>query len=460
LTLQDHANVRKKTRLKQQVFYRYRLHVHNRERSLLFYGCRLFQQYIVNAFTACKATRLTWIRTHQTNIRADLYNGLVDAIIREDATGKNQGRRIVLPASFTGSDRFMQRLFQDSIAIISYFGKPNFFITFTANPQWPEILRELKEGQNPLDQPDLITRIFRLKCKEFLADLHKGVLGEHEGHLYTIKYQKHGLPHIYILLFVSSRWRFTDPILINEVICIELPDPEWDPTDELTRLVLAQITHGPCGTDYPKAPCMARETPNGPLRYRKRFPKQFHTRTIVRADGYPEYRRRDDGRTFAVPNLQRPGQETVRDNRWIVPYNPYLLRKYQAHINVEICATIKAIQYITKYVYKGADQVTVQLQINEDEIAKYLQARYAGPAKAIWRLFKFPVHQEYPPVESLAIHLKGEQPVYFPDTITGPELALRMENARSTLMAYFQWNTDHPDEEPKRLYSEFPKYFT
>jgi len=35
-----------------------------------------------------------------------------------------------------------------------------------------------------------------------------------------------------------------------------------------------------------------------------------------------------------------------------------------------------------------------------------------------------------------------------------------MENARSTLMAYFQWNTDHPDEEPKRLYSEFPKYFT
>jgi hypothetical protein len=107
LELRDRANVRKKTRLEQQMFYRYRLHVCNRERSLLFYGCRLFQQYIVDAFAACEATRLTWIRTHQTNIRADLYNSLVDTIIREDATGENQGCRIVLPASFIGGDRFM-----------------------------------------------------------------------------------------------------------------------------------------------------------------------------------------------------------------------------------------------------------------------------------------------------------------------------------------------------------------
>jgi hypothetical protein len=46
-----------------------------------------------------------------------------------------------------------------------------------ANPRWPEILRELKEGQNPLDRPDLIARVFRLKYKEFLSDLCKGVLG-------------------------------------------------------------------------------------------------------------------------------------------------------------------------------------------------------------------------------------------------------------------------------------------
>jgi hypothetical protein len=58
----------------------------------------------------------------------------VNTIIREDTTGKNQGRRIILPASFIGGDWFIQHLFQDSMAIIRFFGKPLFFITFTANP--------------------------------------------------------------------------------------------------------------------------------------------------------------------------------------------------------------------------------------------------------------------------------------------------------------------------------------
>jgi hypothetical protein len=42
----------------------------------------------------------------------------VDTIICEDAMGENQGRRIILSASFIGGDWFMQRLFQDSMAII------------------------------------------------------------------------------------------------------------------------------------------------------------------------------------------------------------------------------------------------------------------------------------------------------------------------------------------------------
>jgi hypothetical protein len=54
----------------------------------------------------------------------------------------------------------MQQLFQDSMAIVCYFGKPTFFITFTANPQWPEIVRELFTGQQATDQPNLIARVF------------------------------------------------------------------------------------------------------------------------------------------------------------------------------------------------------------------------------------------------------------------------------------------------------------
>ena len=58
----------------------------------------------------------------------------------------------------------------------------------------------------------------------------------------------------------------------------------------------------------------------------------------------PKYRRRDDGTSVKVR-----GKDL--DNRWVVPYNAYLLTKFDCHINVEICSTIKAVKYLYKYTY-------------------------------------------------------------------------------------------------------------
>ena len=69
----------------------------------------------------------------------------------------------------------------------------------------------------------------------------------------------------------------------------------------------------------------------------------------------------DNGRTIKVRDVEL-------DNRWVVPYNPWLLLKYAAHINVEACMSIKSVKYL--YTYKGHDcaQLEFSEHLEHDEI--------------------------------------------------------------------------------------------
>ena len=73
-------------------------------------------------------------------------------------------------------------------------------------------------------------------------------------------------------------------------------------------------------------------------------------------NGYPIYRRR-------VCDPIKIGNNLI-DNKWVVPYNPYISTKYNAHINVEICSTIKAVKYLYKYIYKGHDKIVHAISNN------------------------------------------------------------------------------------------------
>jgi hypothetical protein len=97
------------------------------------------------------------------------------------------------------------------------------------------------------------------------------------------------------------------------------------------------------------------------------------------------------------------------DNRWVVPYNPYLIRSFNCHINVEACNNIKSVKYLFKYIYKGHDRPSVAVRENEkkdangnvDEITDYKEARWVGSPEEIWRIYDFDLHQCHPPVLAL-----------------------------------------------------------
>ena len=347
-------------------YFAYRLQVGrpNEPVTLHYYG-RLFQQWIVDMYTVMEQTRLNYLRFNQKQIRAELYNGLQDAMYSGDST-TNVGQRIILPSSFTGGPRQMHKLYQDGMAIVRVFGKPDLFITVTCNPNWPEIKEALLPGQTAQDRPELISRVFNMKLKAIFNDfLKENIFGKVLAYLYTIEFQKRGLPHAHILLILNRSYKPKTAADYDTIVSAEIPDKNRDPNTYKT--VVQSMIHGPCGIHKSNAPCMK----DG--KCSKKYPRNFQENTTENEDGYPIYRRRNNGRTVEVNKIQL-------DNRWVVPYNPYLTTKYDCHINVEICSSITAIKYLFKYVYKGHDRATIEI-IN-DEINLYLDARYISASEA------------------------------------------------------------------------------
>nr|GEW20250.1 DNA helicase PIF1, ATP-dependent [Tanacetum cinerariifolium]GEW24774.1 DNA helicase PIF1, ATP-dependent [Tanacetum cinerariifolium] len=290
----------------------------NESSTLLRGGC-MFEQYLVDAYTAVEEQRLNWTKNNQDTLRVELYHNMCNAVTRGDTSAVGLGKRIVLSRTFTGSPRYMMQNYQDAMALCRTYSNPDLFITFTSNPKWPEISEMLSyfPGQKSHDRPEIGTRIFKIKLTELLDDLTK----------------KH--------VFGKSRG--------DDIISAELPSPTDDP--DAYKTITDYMLHGPCEKDARNAAC----TTDG--KCTKHFPKQFQAETFLDEEGYPHYRRRNNKVTF------KKGKFTY-DNRHVVPHNLYLLLKYKAHINVEWCNRSEAIKYLFKYLNKGPDRATIVIEEN------------------------------------------------------------------------------------------------
>lgn len=213
------------------------------------------------------------------------------------------------------------------------------------------------------------------------------------------------------------------------------------------------MIHGPCGPYNPDSPCMK----DG--KCTKGYPRKLLKETQTGGDGYPLYRRRapDNGGHTIVLKVKNLNMKI--DNRWIVPYTPILSKSFNAHINVEVCNSVKSIKYICKYVNKGSDMAVFGLQNSNvpiNEVDQYQLGRYISSNEAVWRILGFDIHERFPTVTHLSVHLENGQRIYFTE-----ENALQkaIDPPNTTLTAFFQLCAT--DEFAKTLlYNEVPQYYT
>lgn len=127
-----------------------------------------------------ESERLFFIRGHQKNLRCETFENLKNVKNGGGLNGSNVGTPVILPSSFTGGARYMMQNYLDAMSLCKWFGYPDFFITITCNPKWPEVKRFLKDTTlKAEDRPDILCRLFKIKLDAFVKDLKdKSILGK------------------------------------------------------------------------------------------------------------------------------------------------------------------------------------------------------------------------------------------------------------------------------------------
>ncbi|XP_072069540.1 uncharacterized protein [Arachis hypogaea] len=329
-----------------------------------------------------KSKRLKFFRCKQPQLRVDKYKCLHESLINGDVDVARLGKRIILPSTSTGGP--------------SYAGYPIYFITITCNPEWDEIKREVTPiGLKAEDCPDILCRIFKIKLDEF---------------------QKRGLSHAHILLFMSNEFKPQTPDDIDKHITAEILDENERPN--LHGAVQNYMVHGLCGPYNKNSPCMK----NGSCS--KFYPKEFRQRTLIDEAGFPKYRHTDNGQTVKK-------RECVLNNKFIVLYNPKLLLKFGCHINVKYTCQTSPIKYMFKYI---------------------------SACEAVWRLFGYEIQEKELFVIRLPFHLEDEQPVIYGEISNVNDIVERAISHKSIFFGWMAANMSYPYAR-SLTYAEFPTKF-
>ncbi|KAL5176913.1 ATP-dependent DNA helicase pif1 [Glycine soja] len=137
----------------------YRLNIPHKDHANI-HATKRKQQWIVDGYCMIESQKLNYVRQHQQQLRVDKYINLIGSNDHPETLGRDIGKRIILPSSFVGGQRYMEQLYFDGMAICGHLGFPDLLLTMTCNPTWPEIQRKVTQSNlTPNEQKTIVDTI-------------------------------------------------------------------------------------------------------------------------------------------------------------------------------------------------------------------------------------------------------------------------------------------------------------
>ncbi|GMF31890.1 unnamed protein product [Phytophthora fragariaefolia] len=335
----------------------YRLYQKIDDQSVIHQGGRLFQQYCIDQRAKCEQEQLWWIATHQAEQRVDQYCGFQDALLSETTVELGEGEalrsennRETGTLQLLGQPRCRSGHFLNLDQIGKRVVHPSIH---SGGPL--HMFMPFQDAMDVVREFGKMDVFVTMPCHPTWDEIQAKIPDENQS--------------------AQDRPGIVARVEINDkLVSAELPDLETNP--QLYETILTCMMHGPCGAANPSCVYMK----DG--KCTKGYPKPLTDVTQENVNGFPVCRRRR--RPPGILKSRGREYDNATINQWVVPYNSYLSHKYNCHINVE-----------------------------PNEILRYLNARYISPVEACMRLLGFAIQGKTHSIVQLTIHLENEQVVTF-----------------------------------------------
>ncbi len=260
----------------------------------------------------------------------------------------------------------MKRKWLQLVAANTHHGPAQLFVTITANDSWPELLKILTQYENssPVMNAHDVSEYFFKRfdgCYDIIVGKNS-VFGDVLRWWYRVESQNRGALHIHMMLWLRPG------SMKEDAVVAELPRGDDEASKALRAKVLKFQMHNcrPMACFRNKKGKVIEECKNG-------FPAPLRSE-----EGYS-----NDGTRF---EYMRRHQE----DRRVVPYNPYLLDAWNAHICVLKITENGLERYLVKYAAK--EEPTFGLSVIENnEVKKYIESRVIGLPEACSILNSHPI---------------------------------------------------------------------